>query len=733
MAEIVDQEQELDIEASDAETAVLETPAPQTPVQEPEIEVQRTERSVRRVPISQITGAAAPIRVQHAPRPKENNIASTDREFIDGLLASPDSIEWSFVVHRNSPSRWEGKPLKCGRIYTLKIMPYDSLYENVAETAQGGDYRIAIVDRAGKYVKDSKIRVINFSIPTSSCPPRDPPPESDGLETVEADGQHALPPPTSSALDPDWKKQMDEDLMRSLADERKSAARRRQIKADTEAAMEALQLNRLQKALLKDGEDGEGESAVAIKLGEMEQQRRESEQKAEQLRRESEQKHEREMAELRKDARDNQTQVNTVLAGLVEKIGAIPAAIQAAVATKDTGKSSTDLMLAMQANSMDMIKTLLPALVPKQDNTATQIAEIVRAGQEANVKLTTRENTAAQQLVNTLIGHLAAPDRNKGGGDLEIAMKFMEMGRKQTREMFEFAREANGGGGGGDAPGDDEGEGYTSGGGILGNAGKAIFAGIRDFAKAAANNPQWAELLAHWIGSRKPTEQQMIQHAHQMEMGMQQQFVAPGQQRSLQQGPPAVRQTAQPRGPLITPTSQFVTPGGPPQVIQPPPHQEVFQTPQPEMQAPTANPQMEVASEERMVEVEVDAGPQQQVEEEEFDQSTYEGRLRYFVTESIKIAIVDIEDQRVARGWVEDALQYWPKKFLVEIMNCADDQQRVQMIGSQCSEAVINKFSGILQSNGPELALFNEQMRTLIASVKGPEQIQEGGELEQPN
>ncbi len=647
-----------------AETQPEEAQAAQPPAAAPEQTYKARTTIDHTVPASAM-GQQQPARSVYVPRPKENTIVQGDREFIDQLMRDGSSMRWRCAVYRFGPTRWAGKLLKMEHNYTTSLMTYDQLYDDVAAMLGSGGFRVAIVDKSGNVVNDAHgkpLKAIVFDIPTSTdCPPHD---AIASTVTLDPEAPETPAPVAAAPADP-IERQFKIIRLEELEEERKINKRKRERKEEAEDQIAQLTAKKVLAALLKDDSPPPapvGESPAVIEA---------------RIRTESDQK----IAQMR-------AEFQLQLATVVDQLKSIPTTIKeavSAVAPKEgAGPSAHELMVTMQTTmqtqQMEFLKVMVPAMTQKPpDNGSDKVFELMKT-----------ENSQSQKLLQSILPVLLDPNRGKpasGGSDIEMALKYMEMGRKGMREVFEMAEKINGGGAAAAAAAiSEEGE---------GGSGSQIISGITKVAEAALGNSALANMLQAWLERKAAPQQQTINVSPQ-----QQRFIAPPQNPRLQ-GPPPVQR------PLVTPSA---------------PQSESFTVPVAQEGVLEAEPEQTNAPQEIVVpaaESAVVPTPTAPAAEEEFDMDTLEGRTRFYVTDSIKIAISDIVDGRAKRSWVEDALGYWPRPFLEQVIAAPDDNARTQLISAQCSEAVIDQFSGMLQANSEELKMWYNHLSDLVSAAKG--------------
>jgi hypothetical protein len=106
-------------------------------------------------------------------------------------------------------------------------------------------------------------------------------------------------------------------------------------------------------------------------------------------------------------------------------------------------------------------------------------------------------------------------------------------------------------------------------------------------------------------------------------------------------------------------------------------------------------------------------------EQPEPNLNTPEERLKYYVTDSMKAAVEDLEDQRDRHVWPLDAKQYWNGGFLKTFAEAADDVARIGMIAGQCESEVWQKLDTMLRTQGgAQVERFMKGITELVEMVK---------------
>lgn len=115
--------------------------------------------------------------------------------------------------------------------------------------------------------------------------------------------------------------------------------------------------------------------------------------------------------------------------------------------------------------------------------------------------------------------------------------------------------------------------------------------------------------------------------------------------------------------------------------------------------------------------------PDPEAKPEEPDESaSKEDRLRFYVTDSIQIAVDDITDKRNEHVWVSDAHSYWGDEFLRQLAAQADDGARYNLIASKCDPAMWQKLMSAMEKDetGKGYEKLFEGIRGLVQMVNEP-------------
>jgi hypothetical protein len=628
---------------------------------------------------------------QFAPRARPD----VDTKTLEDLLDSAECGDRALSVERYWPLLDEaGKPLPSGTVVpSMPVMPLDKIREYLKQLWGGGNYRVYVHDsHTGE--KLGKFKALLVSIQLTECPAK-----RTMATTASAEGD---------AEDAEMVR-----VERRIAHEkRKSTLEAEQMRARREIKEEQLRMERL---LDGNGNGGGNQFAMVMELmktnqaateARLAQEKSAAEARAQRDKDDAERRAKEVEDRLRREKDEADKRAKEDKDALLATMKELMAGFKEATAAKHEPRENT---------AVEMVKALAPMLAAKPpDNTAFQaVTELIKAGQttqtqlaEFRMKSENREerNYAAEraQLLNLLIQQKDNPS------SLRDTIMLMGEMKKMTRDEIEFAHAMAGG----EEPGG--GDGYDPRLGFLGNAGRAIFAGLSDLVKEATRNPAILQLLMRLLGTGRPTQQQMAQAAYRLAQQGQPVLLTP----PAGQPQPQQRQLFAPQfqtpSLLTPPAAGTVQPAAGTQAVAglPPTVPTMPGVPPP---VPSATQQQVQAATE--LEGEAMGMAVGDVAEE-----TPETRLRSFVTDAIKECCDDMQDKRAAREWWAYGDQWWNGDFKQALADLPDDQQRAVLIQSRCEPEQWNRLIGLLQADttGGETAKFYEGLRALVAAQKKP-------------
>ncbi len=625
-------------------------------------------------------------RINRAPV-KDSERSKKDREFLEELMIKSCVNDYVMIIHRLLPSHNDsGDKIPTGKLPSdpLPVLSYDDLYDEVAKIWGGGQYRIAFADTAGRRV-ESIDRGILINIPTTTFPAK-----SVAYEKIESS-------PKSKGVTAPATDEFDAEL-KDLERQAKLAAIRKRILQAEELEQERAESEEVRKFERKKRRDeifkntmGAGEKSTELAMME----KRLDEEKAARIEAAKQAERAQEKADARAEATNKMFMDS--LAKLAEKISDVAnrpapppdntlekiitamAPIAAALASRPPPQlpppdtSNKELIIAMQnsqAQQQQSNTQLITALVSQPK------ADPVGPMNDLIMKMMTKENT----LVNSIVANVMSKKDERG--DLKVFMELMRLGEERTERMFTMMQ-------GGAAPETSEPQNdYDPKLGFLGNAGKALFGGLKSLIEASATNPQVLEVVKALIGKRNPSDAEVAQVARRMEM--QQGTVPPGMsyepinQAYLPQGQPPMAQ-------LQSPPQT----GMPPAIRQP-------------QRQPAAQP---VASQ---VAAEFEGAASGLPGNGDPVEPTVEEYLSTEITEALRICVEEAAARANVRTWPQYALDHWNGDFLEGLSNLQTNAQRGPQIFSRCDVEVYKQLNDYLHANTIEIPEFWKGLDKLI-------------------
>lgn len=736
--------------------------------------IQRTITDKMLIPATSARSIATP-RLQ---LPREKSEVRSDREFLDDLIRQPESAEYIIKIYRNLPSRWENRDVPRGAIHDCAIMEYDALYEEIIQAWGGGNYRCIIRDRDGN--TPSGTRAMTIDIPTTITPPKfvkytDPSAvsanEAAALAQQDKDEDESE---TVKELKRQLKEQTELDLLR----ERQGAAEQRRLEAELKSQLKRREIQRLQKEADNGTEGGAKIEQILMQINaQREQDRRDMEARFERDRKEREEREERAKVEAERKADEQRRETREMFQQLSNNITKVAEmAVAASNKPVDSGmKEMVALFAGQQQNAQQQTTQLLASLVPaitqkpadtgfkdvlvamsaqqqqqaqqttqfltalatKPDTGNQQLIEVMKHNADMIVRSTNKENTQQQQMIN---GLMQAVIQAKQGHEMtpDLMLRIMDLGEKRFERVLNLTQNMSGPAGGEEegGGGEEEGGGYDPKLGFLGNAGKALFYGLKKLPELAVQYPQLGQVLVNLVGTRAPSDAQLAQTAHRLEAGG---------MNSMQLPPPVTAPQHYPQPQMMrAPYPQYQMGGFTPPSL--PPAQAPMMHPQqmnpmaqvPQQVAPQPAPQQaqpqqaqidaatELEGESIGVDLPSTQTPSAQSEgEAQLNEAlaNSEARLRGAVTDAISQAVLDITDKVSVHRWPEDADDNWPGDFKKAIVGASDHQQRFALIQAKCDPAVWEKLMNLI--------MIVETDATAVREAKQAEQLQLYRDLEQ--
>lgn len=646
----------------------------------------------------------------------------TDRDWLAAFYIKPDAPDYQLSATRVLPAcNGEGEPIPTG-IHSQHLMPvmfYDDLYNTLLEVWGGGQYRVSVVDAQGRTAREVD-RCVLVDIPTNLHPAKRE--KFEKIVPASRNGKVTTEAPANQDDDAKKRKKDMEELVDNERREAKefeiaNARMQREMKME-EAKLRMEQMRRSMN--LNPNEKSADLAAMEKRLEAERAERLERERKTEEERKERDRKYEEDRKETQRryddDKKEAQARADANMKAMLDQMAKMAEKISD-VANRPSPVPDT--------STRDMIMGLAPVLTalitkpppPLPDNkefflelnrasakASEQVIQLTSAMLQAPktdpnaaptalmMKMMENDKTGKDNLMANLITAIVS---NKSELTPEVMMQLIGMGEKRadkTIEMFQGMQH----------PGGEGEDGYDPALGILGNAGKAIFSSLKGLVETAATNPAIQEMLMKFIGTRQPSQQQLVQAAWQMEQGralplmtppyqpVDQQFI-PAQPNPYQQ--PQQSAPQQRRGPAPLPPTQ----------------------PQPGMAVNSQAQQAVVASE-------LEGGssglpsngdPEQQGPPPTPEELAEED-LCDAVTRTIEIVVAEAQNKPAKRTWPEDATDHWPEAFIKKIVNNYSDQERVIIIGQKCARPVAQQLNNILHTEPQELSIFWNELHRFV-------------------
>lgn len=685
------------------------------------------------------------------PFAPEKARAKEDRDFLDEFNIKADAAKYQLSCIRNLPAaNSDGDPVPTGIAskHIFPVMSYDELVDSIQGVWGGGSYRVSFVEENGR-LADNIARCIIVNIPTTQCAPK-----REKFEVVEAS---RVSKSTSPAVTPMSESALLEIEAQNEFKLRELEARRREkldelAQRETEREYKKLkrekELQQLRKELL---EPGELKKSSEIELLERRLEEEKRAREAAEMRREQERKEERERQERRDEEarrRDEETR-KLMMDGImrmsesirevankpvqkddsIEKLMAMVVPIATALVNRPIPPppDNTPLLLEMSKQQMTSqqasMQTIATIMARPADNSNEKMLETI-------IKVGSKQDATNQAMITGMMQALLEKDKGQVLTP-EVIMDLQERAEKRMERMMGLNSGIRGQDG--EEGGDD---GYDPALGFLGNAGKALFGSLKALMDSAATNPALMNLAAQLIGSRNPTDRQLIQVAQRLEQSG---GIPPAIGYQQQPMLPEVSSYAQPQIPYPQPPQNQLRAGSgmPPPLAQPAQQPQFAQGPVNPMpvqapQAITGAQQQSVASELEGATSGLPSNDGPDLSSQLTPDQLAEENLIDAVSRTVEIMIAEMKGKPAKRTWPEDASDHWNKGFVDHVCSLITSNDQLRAIGMKCDPSVRNVFNQTLRENPDELSiLWTELARFVSMNQKAaPAPVQS---VDQPN
>jgi hypothetical protein len=618
-----------------------------------------------KVPVSQLYPQRNGSNRPPLPAPRKAS-ELTSKDFLEDMMVVPESINYSLAVHRFAPAFDEqGEEIKRGHLFTVPIMPLDSLHAEITQAWGGGQYRAVVVDAGGSPVISEKFRsAIQIQIPTTQVRPKNHRNEKPLIATTAL-----ATTPTSETQD--RIKQLREQAQ---ADELEYKAN----KLKRERELEDLRWKKEMREL-SGHESAPGDAKIAALEAKLESV----------------------TSKLTDALTQVQKSTESAMSKIVDRLTSSE--------YQKSGDQAQNFMLAMSDSTNKLLGAIIPAMTSKNNDQSTdKVLENQRYMTELVLKVGQKDNAAQNQMMMALLNQAASSKEQFGP---EFMLKLMTMGENRLKTALELVR------------GDDSGGDGDIAAALAGaSAAEKMQSGWMGIVQNLMSNPAIAPVLGviaqKFLGSPNPGPQHFHNAAQRLRPAMpgQQQPMFPNNQQffttpALPNTQPMQPQQQQQPQQFFTP--QAATPATSPQ------GQQVF-TPPPAVPQIAPMPQ-EVAGLQQTTAQEDATLPGEELEVQEGGDEapeTAEQTLKRVVTDSMRIALEDARAKPRERAWAQDAFSFWNVEFQIGLAKCQTIDQCMQKIADECDDDVWNPLLQILQSDMDEQKKFVEGIGVLVTAIR---------------
>lgn len=688
-------------------------------------------------------------RQQYRPAPmrREPVKNQTHREIIENIIAIPESVDWEFAVYRTAGTiapTASGEPARRGFLDCYDTIPVDTLMDAILHDWGGGEYKIITRNKAGKaaIVSHPQVRAAYLSLSTEQSPPKNAKNAAESLAITE-----------TRTPDDDELSDIRRERERELERERTDRARARRMESE-------LALKRKQKELRELDKDDNGQTSALEKLLEGVIRKQE---------------------EDRKDANARFEKLGEMILRIAERPAAPPPPDKTSeiMATMQASQNTLlgQLLPALVTQKPEKKDDTFELMKYSQEQTRLMMETFTKQGMKGE----SVEREMMRSMMNQMIQVITNPKTGGQAMSVKDTLDLLKSTRKETMDMIAQIRGGDEGGGGGD-DGWDPKKGIA--GNLFSMLKDVIGAAVNTpggqqllmkFFNKANPTDQDAMALAQRMEAEEAQRMMMLpgpQAQQQMQVMPQQQRQAVIRPQSPLITPQAPRAQAADAIPGVAIPQRQVAP--PPQVA--PPAQPVV-TPQPVKPEPTVTVEQQQADVQAVLEGEAtgvddlsgmqpipeaqpapNAAPQTEaiiaaptpagspveaaadlqqappmqepapsnapepVHPSQMIPDESELRLIDRVTETMAMAIGNVQDEIATHDWPEYAADKWNGKFLRLLIEEQDDVKRAHLIGSRCHSEVWAKLNEVLSKSTaepPQWNAFYNGVRAVVAMAKG--------------
>ncbi len=676
-----------------------------------------TEKYTVSTPMNNMMGGVNRRLPYSAPKQKELD----DQDFLEKMNLKAEADDYQLQITRNLPScNADGDQVPCGAYskHLVPVMTYESLKQEITDAWGGGKYRVTFVDQGGRRAADVD-RCINIEIPTTQYPPKRE--KFEKIEPVRATKTVTVNTPDDPSTEEAKrrKREYDEQLEESRRQDRLDDMEQKKAEREFKKLKREKEIEAMRRVLLEPPKDDSKSIELQMlekRLDEEKRAREEAARKAEEERKERDRKYEDDKKEAQRRAEDDRRVFMEGLTRVTEKL------TEVANRPSPPKDNTMEVVLAAMAPVLAAMVNKPPAPLPDPTPMLLEMNKMQVESQKSNMQLMTTimakppDDGSAKMIDNWM--RLSSKDSSKIEGMMDklfAALLSKDKGQVLTPETMlalqdkmeqRFERIMNLGQPNVNQGGEDGEGGYDPALGFLGNTGKALFGSLKALMDSAATNPALLDLVSKVIGSRNPTDQQLMYTAQQWDQnGIPPALMQPQQRPQLQYQP--------------IPAAIPFNPQQQPQMTQSQPQQQVRPMPPP-MQP--ANPAPAVNAQQQAVASELEGGatgipsngdpePQRVMTPEE----EAEENLREAVTTTVGIMIGEITGKPPKRAWPEDATDHWNAAFTQQVVSQFDGNARMQLIATKCDPEKMQQLVALLKHDPYEQDILWAELRRFVA------------------
>lgn len=643
--------------ADDQEEHMAQQPASQTQERTVEVTAKAT------VPASQAAAAFN----RDAFRAATGTVATKQQEdclsYLERLRNTADASSYQIHIIRVSPSQWDGYALGFRRVLERwGLGGFNELQRAVQELHGGGEYEMRIVTPTGATAHQMK-----FEIDLNQHPPKIPHGAQPATTLPVVSGRYPTPG-APSGFGTLFNSPEAQEAIEARNEHQKLTAEKSRIKA-------AQELKRAKREAQEEDETYE--------------QKRE--------------------AKMRAPAEEARQHVEAVRTEMRATIDGLKTLIEAKMDGKKDDKSVEVILKAMETNAAAQIEamkanssqqaettklmlTLITTILSSNTNKPNESIEMMKSVMELmGRQMAEGKNSESNELLKILAMKAVNQDSNQ----IKLLLDMMNKGKQDTLELLEITR----GNGSNEQVLDPDG-------GFLSNLGNLALHGVRRLVESGSAG-RLASVAARAFAVPPPM---VAAGGPIMEVvpqpSMQVPAPQPVRQPQRQLPPPQQRPAPAPAAPA--PSATMVTGRVNPvyfDAVLDEATGAILSGPQPQTETRTV--------EQQPMRVETSAPPAPAVAAPTVSES-----LREHVSEAMKIAIDDLDNDRASSDWVGYAVEKWGR-FIQLVANAADDVQRMEIIFSACDQEVLGELAQRIQSDPAKRVKFAQDVRALLNEYAG--------------